>query len=338
LVRVDPTNPEHLYFGGLNITMSTDGGKTNRNVGQGTHSDHHAMWINPKNPDYIIDGNDGGIVMSYDGGTTWDYINNFPVCEPYTVSYDMAEPYNVYIGLQDNYTWGGPAVTHRRVGILNDDWFQLVGGDGMYAVVDPNDPTTVYTDTQDGNIVRYDTNTGERKSIRPPAARPGTPANRYNWTTPIVLSPHNSKEIFLAGNKLWRSFNRGDDWEAISPDLSKNWDADKMKIMGELPSEKTLSRNDGIAFVSAATAMAESPVKSGVYFVGTDDGNVQMNTDYGATWVDITSRFPGLAKNAYVNRIELSRFDVNTAYVVFDNHRDDDYKAYVYTTTDGGKT
>ncbi|HZS44912.1 MAG TPA: glycosyl hydrolase [Blastocatellia bacterium] len=338
LIRVDPSNPDRLFFGGLNITMSTDAGRTARNVGNGTHSDHHAMWINPKNPDYIIDGNDGGMVMSFDGGTTWNYINNFIAAEPYTVTYDMQDPYNVYIGLQDNYTWGGPAVTHHRVGILNDDWFQLVGGDGMYAVVDPNDPTTIYTDTQDGNIVRYDTKTGERKSIRPPAAKPGEPANRYNWTSPIVISPFDSKEIYLAGNKLWRSFDRGDNWEAISPDLTKQWDRDKMPIMGELPSDKTLSRNDGIASVSNGTAMVESPARAGLLYFGTDDGNVQMSADGGVNWTNITSRFPGLPKNAYVNRIEASRFDANTAYAVFDNHRDDDYNAYVYMTTDQGRT
>ena len=333
-IRIDPTSDARIYVLGVQIHISDDGGKTF--VENGTlHSDHHAMWINPANSNHIIDGNDGGIGVSYDRGKTWEGIYNMDLGQFYHVTYDMKTPYNVYGGLQDNYTWGGPSAVRSRLGIVNDDWSSIQGGDGFEAVVDPRDPRTIYAESQDGNIVRVDRVSNERKAIRPLAAR-GEPPLRWNWNTPIVISPHDSNTIYAGANKVLKSSDRGQTWTAISPDLTENTDRETLSLMGVAAKEIKVAKNDGVQSYGNLVSLVESTKQAGVIYAGSDDGVVHMTRDGGKTWSNITSRFPGLPKNAYVSRLTASAYDVNVVYASFDNHRNDDYGTYVYASVDGG--
>ncbi len=372
-IRIDPTDDRRIYMLGTSLFVSNDGGKTFRSDGaRNVHVDHHAMWIDPARPSTIWLGNDGGLWWSRDRSVTWTRVNNIPLAQIYGVTFDSRDPYHVYAGLQDNGVWSGPSATRHRVGPLNDDWIQVDGGDGMIVAAPPSDPTIAYIETQDGRITRFDTATGERTAIRPferPAHGPsgaapsGTdpegpgavgPASpdaakkdtakrrtetlRFNWTTPIVVSPHNPLTIYLAGNRLWRSLDRGDHWTAISLDLTGHPDRDTLPIMGVLPDDRMLDRNDGITAYGTATAMAESPVRPGLLAVGTDDGLVQISEDGGASWKNLTGCIPGAPQGAWVSGIALSRVSAGRMYVAFDNHRNDDYRAYVFGSEDAGKS
>ena len=279
-VRIDPVNPERIYMGGVGLHMSIDGGKSfETDAALVTHDDVHAVWIDPKNPDHVLIGNDGGLAVSYDMSRTWTFIPNLPVGLFYHVSYDMEFPYNVCGGMQDNYDWCGPSASRMNRGIFNYDWFQVLGGDGFVAIPDLRDSRIVYTESQDGNMIRRNKVTGESKSIRP------TPQNvtnatageayRFHWDTPLLLSPNNPGVLLAAANRVFRSTDRGDSWEAISPDLTKNEKRDDIVTMGLKGSEITISRNDGISQWPAIVALAESPKQAGVYYAGTDDGTVQ---------------------------------------------------------------
>lgn len=335
-IRVDPTNDLRVYVLGVELHISDDGGKTF--VANGAmHSDHHAMWINPSNPNHIIDGNDGGVGLSYDKGATWEAVTNMDLGQFYHVTYDMQTPYHVCGGLQDNYTWCGPSAVRSRSGIGNDDWRQIQGGDGFEAQMDPRDGRTVYAESQDGNIVRVDRLTGERKSIRPVAAR-GEPPLRWNWNTPIVLSAHNPDTIYVGANKVFRSTDRGQNWTAISSDLTQNTDRETLNLMGVTAKEFTLAKHDGVQSYGNLVQLVESPRQAGVLYAGADDGSVYMTRDDGKTWTNITNKFPGLPKDAYVSRLAASAHEVNTVYATFDNHRNDDYGTFVYASVDGGNT
>ena len=335
-IRIDPTNDLRIYVLGVELHISDDGGKTF--IANGAmHSDHHAMWINPANPNHIIDGNDGGIGLSYDRGATWEAITNMDLGQFYHVTYDMQTPYHVCGGLQDNYTWCGPSAVRSRSGIGNDDWRQIQGGDGFEAQMDPRDGRTVYAESQDGNIVRVDRLTGERKSIRPVAAR-GEPPLRWNWNTPIVLSTHNPDSIYVGANKVFKSTDRGQNWTAISPDLTQNTDRETLGMMGVTAKEFTLAKHDGVQSYGNLVQLVESPKQAGVLYAGSDDGTVYMTKDDGKTWTNITNKFPGLPKDAYVSRLAASAHDAITVYATFDNHRNDDYGTFVYASVDGGNT
>jgi hypothetical protein len=253
----------------------------------------------------------------------------------YHVTYDMQTPYHVCGGLQDNYTWCGPSAVRSREGIGNDDWRQIQGGDGFEAQIDPRDPRTVYAESQDGNIVRVDRLTGERKAIRPVAAR-GEPPLRWNWNTPIVISPHDSNTIYVAANKVFKSADRGQTWTAISPDLTENTDRETLTLMGVTAKEFKIAKHDGVQSYGNLVQLAESTKQAGVLFAGSDDGTVYMTKDGGANWTNITNKFPGVPRNSYVSRLTPSVHDANTVYATFDNHRNDDYGTYVYASADGG--
>ena len=337
-IRIDPNEPQRIYVAGVNLQVSDDGGRTFRDDGSpGVHSDHHAFWINPRNSRHLIDGNDGGIWMSRDRARTWEHVNNFPIGQFYNVDVDMQQPYHIYGGMQDNASWGGPSSVRDRQGIANEHWYQMLSCDGMFTVVDPSDGNSVYTNCQNGRIVRYDRKTGERKSIMPQAEGGQTPL-RWNWTAPIIASPHDKRTIYTGANRVFKSTDRGQTWATISPDLTNGLDRDELVIMGVSGRNITVARNDGMSSFGNIFALAESPRKAGLLYAGTDDGNVQVSRDGGATWVNATSRISGVPKLIYVSRLTPSAFAEGTVYASFDGHRSDDFKPWVYVSTDYGET
>ena len=336
-IRVDPNNDLRIWMGGVNIYFSEDGG---RNFVQTrferVHSDVHAIWIDPNNSDHILSGNDGGIWLTYDSGRSWRHLNNVAIAQFYEVAYDFQKPYHVCGGLQDNYSWCGPSSTTQQDGIGNEDWITVEGGDGFYNRIDPTDPNIIYAESQDGNLSRRDLRTSENKSIRPQEDNDQAPRYRFQWNSPLMISPHDPKTIYYGGNHLFKSTDRGDTWVRLGEDLTTNADRNKMTILGKEITRDTLSRHDGVAAWPCITAIAESPVKAGVLWVGTDDGNVQMSNDGGKTWSNVVSHITGLPKGGYVSRIEPSYKDPGTAYITFDNHRSADYAIYIFMTKNYG--
>ncbi|MBA3269340.1 MAG: glycosyl hydrolase [Acidobacteria bacterium] len=333
-VRIDPTNDLRIYVLGVQIHISDDGGKTFIENGA-LHSDHHAMWINPANSNHIIDGTDGGVGVSYDRGKNWEGIYNMDLGQYYHVGYDMDSPYNLCGGLQDNYTWCGPSAVRSRNGIVNDDWYQIQGGDGFEAVIDPNDSDTIYAESQDGNVVRVNRRTNERQTIRPLPDR-GEPNLRWNWNTPIHISPHSSSTIYVGANKVFKSTDRGQSWQAISGELTQSLDRESLSLMGQTAKDFKVAKNDGVQSYGNLVQLVESPKQAGVLYAGADDGSVNMTRDGGKTWANLDSRFRNLPKGAYVSGLVASVHDANTVYVAFDNHMSDDYDNHLYASADGG--
>jgi len=331
-IRVDPTNDQVVYVQSTGFHVSTDGGQKFRAIGAGIHPDHHALWINPSNPLHLIAGNDGGIDISSDGGKTWLPVQNIDAAEVYQVGYDLRQPYYVYCGLQDNGSWGGPSATYDAIGITNDDWVSLGGGDGFFTKADPDDSNTVYSNSQMNGLYRYDWRIQKSKGIRP-AAGLAEPPYRFNWNSPILISPHDSKTVYSGGNFLFKSTDQGVSWEIVSPDLTTD-DPEKQKDSG---GPITLD-NSGAEMHCTITTIAESPVEKGVLWCGTDDGNLQVTRDGGRTWANVVGNIQGLPRNTWCSRVEASHFDAGTAYAAFDGHRTDDYTTYVFKTTDYGRT
>ncbi len=350
-IHIDPTDDRRVYVLGSSMFVSDNGGeifadpKTGRaganqsmsaTYDVGVHGDHHALWINPANPKHLLLGNDGGLYASYDGSISWDKINNIPLGQFYGVGVDMETPYNIYGGLQDTHSWGGPSATRHQIGILNGDWFQTNFGDGMYAQVDPTDSDTVYTESQGGNLVRFHRPTGDRKSIKP-YPPPGEPPYRFNWTAPIAVSRRDPRTIYLGGNRVFKSTDRGDTWTA-GADLTRAEDRSTLPIMGVLPSPAMLSRNDGVSAWGTITTLAESPANADVLWAGTDDGLVQLSRDGSATWTNITDRIPGPTPKGRISRVEPSHHHEGTTYVALDRHESDDFAPHLYVTRDFGQT
>jgi photosystem II stability/assembly factor-like uncharacterized protein len=333
-IRVDPTEPERVYHLGVQLSVSDDGGRTFRSTGQNTHADHHALWIDPMDSDHIIDGNDGGLYFSHDRGRTWDFSVNLPVSTFYAIGVDMRDPYWVYGGTQDNGTWGAPARTLARGGPTNTDWVRAGGGDGFYAAIDPTDHNVVYLESQNGALRRFDFKTQESKAIRPSRA-PGDTV-RYNWSAPVLMSPHDNRTLYFGANVLFRSTDRGDTWERVSGDLSRQLERDTLPIMG-LSGPGGFGRHEGTADFGNLSTIDESPIRQGLIYVGTDDGLVQVTRDGGRTWRR-TEVFPGVPELTYVSRVIASAHDESTVYVTFDGHRDNDFEAYVLKSTDFGRT
>lgn len=368
-IRVDPNNPETVYTMGAPFFKSTDGGKTFNQVGGIAHSDHHALWINPRNSKHLILGNDGGLDVSYDQGDTWEFINTIAVGQFYKISVDMRTPYYVCGGLQDNGSWCGPSAVRSSTGILNQDWFRVGGGDGFYTSSDPTDWTTVYAQSQDGNVNRLDLRMGQTQSIRPrprPQGRGGAQAAqlqqmaaqmgfgggasgnivpdppegteiRFFWNTPTVMSPHNPRIIFIGGNHLFISRDRGNTF-TMTKDLTRNLSRFERPIMGVPGDGPMASKHDGVGQTSVITTLAESPVIPGVLWVGTNDGNLQVSRDGGTTWKNVVANVKGVPDETHVSRVEPSNFDAGTCYATFDGHRTNDHKPYVYVTKDYGET
>lgn len=328
-LAIDPNDPEHLLATDTNIKETRDGGKTWRNMQMPIHVDYHAIWWSPTDSGHIWVGEDGGAAVTRDGAG-WRWAGALPVSQFYAVDFDMAMPYHVYGGLQDNGSWGAPSRSRLNRGIGNWEWYRLGGGDGFHVQADPTDNVTIYSESQGGAVGRRNKLTGESRSIRPRA--PQGERYRFNWSTPIVMSPHNSSTIWLGGNKLFKSVDKGDNWRVASPDLTTN-NPDKNKPMEGLTPENT-----GAETHCTIITISESPQKAGVVWVGTDDGLVQLSQDDGYTWTNVTDNVSGVPKNTWVSRVEASRFKLERAYATFDGHRTGDYRTYVYTTEDFGKT
>jgi len=331
-IRVDPSDDKVVYVFSGGSYVSKDMGKKFSAISRGTHPDHHALWIDPSNPLHLIDGNDGGIDISYDGGQNWYAIQHMALAEVYQVGFDMRNPYYVYCGLQDNGSWGGPSSSLDSAGITNDDWYSIGSGDGFYAQVDPTDPNTIYRNYQMNGLSRYDMRIGKSKTIRPQASQK-EPPYRFNWNSPILVSPHDPKTVYTGGNFLFKTRNGGQSWEVISPDLSTN-DPEKQKDSG---GPITLD-NTGAEIHCTIITISESPVVAGIIWCGTDDGNVQVTRNGGRTWKNVVENIPDLPSSTWCSRIEASHFDAGTAYAAFDGHRTDDYETYVYKTSDYGET
>jgi photosystem II stability/assembly factor-like uncharacterized protein len=336
-IRVDPRDPDRLYELGVPLFVSEDGGVTNRAIGQSAHVDYHAMWIDPSDPDHFIVGNDGGVYITYDRGQTMDFVSNLPVSQYYAIDLDNRLPfYYVYGGLQDNNSWAGPSQTRNRQGITNNDWYVTVGGDGFYSAVDPTDPNTVYAESQNGGIIRYDVLTGEQKSIQP-QAKFGEVNLRYNWSVPIVISPHDHNTVYFGSQYLYRSSNRGDAWEQLGGDMTRALDRNKLPLMGKTWPDNAVARHAGTADFGNISTIDESPLRKGLIYLGTDDGLIQVTRDGGATWTKI-QKFPGVPDMTYVSRVIASARDEGTVYATFDGHRSNDFKAYVLKSTDYGRS
>ncbi len=338
-VRVDPNNDQRIWVAGVNMEYSEDGGKTFvQNRITRIHVDFHAIWIDPANSDNMIVGCDGGIHFSHDAGRSWDSRENLAIGQFYEIAYDMGRPYKVCGGLQDNSSWCGPSATTNTRGITKEDWYTVAGGDGFYAQIDQEEPWIVYAESQDGNLLRRDLRTHESRSIRPREDDDKMARYRFQWNSPVVDSKHDRKTIYYGGNFVFKSINQGDDWKRISPDLTSGVDRKTLSIMGQKVEDRTmLSRNDGVAAFPTITSLSESPVRAGILWAGTDDGNVQVTRD-GETWKNVVANIPGVPKGTYVSRVLPSAYDAGTAYVAFDGHRSDDYNIYLFKTTDFGET
>jgi photosystem II stability/assembly factor-like uncharacterized protein len=342
-LRIDPNDDSIVYVLGTYMHHSSDGGKTFAQFpfdepgtyGVGVHVDNHTLWIDPNDSEHLLLGNDGGFYYSFDRGARWEIVNSLPIGQFYDIAVDMQEPYNVYGGLQDNQSVYGPSATRSVKGILNKHWTVSDFGDGMVQQADPVDPQYVYTSSQGGAIIRHNPRTGDRKVIKPfPTDTAET--YRFYWTAPFIISPHDEETIYLGGNRLFTTHNRGMSW-TVSEDLSRGIDRDSLAIMETTVGDTTrLSRNDGVSSYGEITTISESPVTPGLLWVGTNDGNVQVSRDGGETWEEVSDNVRGLPHPMFVSRVEASHAVEGRAYASFDGHWDDDYRSYAYVTDDYG--
>ncbi|MHB0968684.1 MAG: VPS10 domain-containing protein [Thermoanaerobaculia bacterium] len=337
-IIADPKNPDRVYSMDTWMHVTDDGGKTFRKVGEDAkHVDNHSLWIDPADTNYLLAGCDGGVYESFDRGATWNYKSNLPIMQFYKVAVDNAKPfYNVYGGTQDNNTLGGPSRTISDSGIVNSDWFVTTGGDGFQTRVDPEDPNIVYSQSQHGYLVRYDRRTGETIDIKPREAK-GEEGLRWNWDSPLIISPHSHTRLYFASNRLYRSDDRGDTWKAVSPDLTRGIDRNKLKVMGKVWPIEAVAKNASTSFYGNVVALSESPLEEGLLYVGTDDGAIQVSEDGGANWRKL-EKFPGVPDMAYVSRLEASQHEADVVYAAFDNHKMGDFKPYVLRSADRGRT
>ncbi len=334
----DPHDVDRVYAGDFLAQVTDDGGHTFRNVGdKNKHVDTHVFWIDPKNSEHLLVGCDGGLYESFDRGKTYKFFGNLPLAQFYRVETDNALPfYHLYGGTQDNSSVGGPSQTRADYGIVNSDWYFTQGGDGFQSRVDPEDPNTVYAQAQNGYLARFNIKTGENVDIIP-QPEPGQPALRWFWDAPLIISPHSHTRLYFGSQILWQSDDRGDTWRAVSPDLSRQIDRNKLKMMGRVWGVDALGKNTSTSFYGEIVTIGESPLRAGLLWVGTDDGLIQVTEDDGQHWRKI-DHFPGVPDTTFVSRVTPSAFDTNTVYVAFDNHKSGDFKPYLLKSTDLGKS
>src|SRR5215469_7109326 len=336
-LTIDPTDENRIYTIGMRLSTSIDGGRSIRGISSSTHGDYHTVWVDPKNPSRIWQGQDGGIAVSYDRAETWEWIGNLPIGQFYQVFADNREPfYYLSGGLQDNGSWTGPS-RNNQGSILNSDWTNVSGGDGFHVVNHLDKPWLYLSESQGGGIVRTDLRTREQQDVSPqPRRNDGGPVGelkyRFNWNAPIVLSPHNHDTVYFGSSVVFKSTDFGLTWNAISPDLTTN-DPEKQKSVGTVWTENTTAE-----YHCTVIRIAESPAQAGVIWAGTDDGNLQVTRDGGKTWTNLTGNAHGVPKFAEIAWIEPSRSAAGTAYVAFEHHWFDDFHPYLYKTTDFGKT
>ena len=341
------------------MSKSRDGGRTWEVLSGYGHVDQHAFWINPANHDHLVIGNDGGVDVSWDQGETWESLRPWAVGQPYHASVDMRRPYYVCTGLQDNGSWCGPSSV-RSGPILSQDWYRVGGGDGFYTQVDPTDPAIVFVESQNGRLRRVDLREGVSRSITPRAPDEEDPTEtnivpvpspdteiRWNWNTPFLLSPHNPRILHAGGNRFFTSRDRGETW-TMGPDLTKDVDRDAEVVMGvatasraapgsSAGTECTLSRNDGVSMWGSMTSIAESPIVPGLLWAGTDDGNIQVSRDGGATWTEVSRNLPAVRHGTTCPGWK-PRTRPGDRVRTIDGHKNDDLRPYVYVTRDYGAT
>ena len=370
-ILVDPSDDQRIYM--MNsYSFSDDGGRTFTVPPQSLHGDDRLVWVNPDDSRHVMKADDGGLGISWDRGLSWLYISDLPVSQYYRVQVDMAEPYNVYGGLQDNGSWMGPSETYRMEGIVNSDWRRLGGGDGFVNIPDTTNNYIIYTESQYLGLSRLDIRSGQRTSIRPgnPAGniagrrnwetwrevgtfeeqRLGNAMEPANWDGPFIISPHDGSTLYAGTRTMWKTTDQGDSWQALG-DLTTGVDRRTLPVMGQMPNDLTPSLDDGVPYYPTISAVAESALRQGLIYAGTADGRLLVSRDGGERWTDVAARdasdsdepsalpdFPGLPPGAWVNGIEPSRHEEGRVYAVWNNYRNDDYANYLYRSDDYGET
>jgi photosystem II stability/assembly factor-like uncharacterized protein len=334
----DPLDKNKVFAMDTYMHHSEDGGKTFKPTGEkNKHVDNHCIWIDPKNTNHWIVGCDGGVYETYTHAKEWKYYANLPIIQFYKVTTDNAAPfYNIFGGTQDNNSMGGPSATNNAAGILNSDWYITNGGDGFESATDWSNNNIVYAQAQHGWLVRYDKASGEKVPIQPMPGK-GEEAYRWNWDAPLIVSSHDASTLYFAANKLFKSTNKGDDWQVISPDLSQQIDRNKLEVMDQVWTIDAVMKNASTTIYGNVIALDESPKKKGLLYVGTDDGLIQVSENDGGTWTKY-STFLGVPSNTRVNMLTASLHDENTVYVAFNSQRQGDFKPYLFTSNDKGKT
>ena len=333
-IYASPHEFDKVYFANNYLMVTADGGKTFQNVNEKSkHVDNHTVVFRQSDPDYLLVGTDGGVYESFDMANSWRHLGNMPVTQYYKIALDDAKPfYNIYGGTQDNNTQGGPSRTNTNSGMTNADWKVVLGGDGHQPATEPGNPNIVYAQSQEGYFTRIDMASGDKVAIRPQPAY-GESYERYNWDAPILVSAHSPSRIYVASHRLWKSDDRGDTWNAISGDLTRNEERFNLPIMGRKQGLTNAWDVYAMSNYNTISSIAESPKNEQLMYIGTDDGFIQITENGGKTW-DATEvkKLPGAPDRGYINDIKADLFDENTAYLALDNHKNGDYKPYLYMT------
>ena len=338
-IEVSPTNPDLIYQMDVFLHVSRDGGKTFDYLGTGRekHSDNHALWIDPYNGQHLIAGTDAGLYESFDEGQHWRHFPNLPISQFYKLGLDNSAPfYNIVGGAQDLGTLIGPSRTLNIEGVRNRDWYVPLGADGYESVFDPVDPNIAYMEYQQGVLHRYDKKSGEVLNIQPQPG-PNDPPERWNWDSPLIISPHNNQRLYFGSQRLWRSDDRGNSWSAISGDLTTNTNRYEMDFMGRVWSVDALYDNGAMSKYATLTTLAESPLVEGLLYTGSDDGLIHISEDGGQNWQQ-AGKFPGVPERSFINDIEASQHDPNMVFAVVDAHKFGDYSPYIFMSTDRGRS